>query len=274
MSQIAKSSTGFIDVERVIASKNEKVLRWLPRFIIHYLKRIIHQDFINSFIDRNKAKSGLDFVEAILKEFGVEVTWEGEEHLLKNYRSMIAANHPLGGMDGIALMHVAGKFRKDIQFPVNDLLMNIPNLKELFVPINKHGSNMENARIIDQSFASDVMMLFFPAGLVSRKQKGVIKDLEWKKTFIRKARTYKRDIIPTYINGKNSNWFYGLANWRKRLGISVNLEMLYLADEMVKQKGKKIHIKFGPAIPYQNFNKGRSDMEWASIVKEKVYQLQ
>lgn len=274
MSQITKASDDFINVERVIASKNEKILRWLPKFIINYLKRIIHQDFVNSFIRRNEAKSGLDFVEAILDEFGVEVTWEGEEHLLNNQRCMIAANHPLGGMDGIALMYVAGKFRKDIQFPVNDLLMNIPNLKELFVPINKHGSNMENARIIDQSFASDVMMLFFPAGLVSRKQKGVIKDLEWKKTFIRKSRTYKRDIIPTYINGKNSNWFYGLANWRKRFGISVNLEMLYLADEMVKQKGKKIHIKFGPAISYQDFRKGKSDVEWAAIVKEKVYQLQ
>ncbi len=263
----------FIDVEKVIASKNEKILKWLPSFVIRYLKRIIHQDLVNDFLYRNSEAQGLDFVKVALDEFGVEVSWEGETFIDKNERLIIVANHPLGGLDGIALMHVAGKIRKDILFPVNDLLMNLPNLRELFIPINKHGSNMENARIIDRAFASDVMMLYFPAGLVSRKQKGVIKDLEWKKTFVRKARTYKRHIIPTHINGRNSNWFYNLALFRKWFGIKANLEMLYLVDEMVKQKGKKIHIKFGEAISYQTFDRSKKDPEWADMIKTKVYQL-
>ncbi|NOR86724.1 MAG: glycerol acyltransferase [Bacteroidales bacterium] len=263
-----------IDIEKVIASKNEKVLKWIPKFIISYLKRVIHQDFINEFLYINQDKQGLDFIEATLSYFGVKVSVEGIENIDPNTRIIITANHPLGGMDGIALMHIAGRIRKDILFPVNDLLMNLPNLRELFVPINKHGSNMENARIIDQAFESDVMMLFFPAGLVSRKQVGGIQDLEWKKTFIRKARSYKRDIIPTYINGRNTNWFYGLAKWRKRLGISANLEMLYLADEMVKQKGKEIKIKFGKPIPYQTFDRSKNDIKWAEDVKRIVYQMQ
>lgn len=263
----------FIDIEKVIASKNEKLLKWLPGFVIRYLKRIIHQDLLNDFLYRNRELQGLDFVKVILDEFGVEVTWEGKEHIIKDERLIIAANHPLGGLDGIALMHVAGQIRKDILFPVNDLLMNLPNLRELFIPINKHGSNMENARIIDQTFESDVMILYFPAGLVSRRQKAGIKDLEWKKTFIRKARAYKRNIIPTFINGRNSNWFYGLANFRKKIGIGANLEMLYLVDEMVKQKGKKIHIKFGEPIDYHIFDRSKKDIEWASDVKDVVYQL-
>ena len=263
----------FIDIEKVIASKNEKVLKWLPQFIINYLKRVIHQDFINEFLVKEKDKFGLDFVEAILTGFGVKVKVEGAENIDPSKRLMIAANHPLGGMDGIALMHVVGKIRKDILFPVNDLLMNVPNLKELFIPINKHGSNMENARIIDQAFDGNKMMLYFPAGLVSRRQHGEILDLEWKKTFIRKARSYKRDIIPTYISGLNSNWFYGLAQWRKRLGISANLEMLYLVDEMAKQRGKEIIIKFGEAIPYQTFDRSKKDILWAAEVKETVYKL-
>lgn len=263
----------FIDIEKVIASKNPKLLKWLPGFIIGYLKRIIHQEMLNGFLYRNRNLYGLDFIKVILEEFGVEVTWEGEEHIRKNERLIIAANHPLGGLDGIALMHVAGQIRKDILFPVNDILMNLPNLKELFIPINKHGSNMENARIIDQTFESDVMVLYFPAGLVSRRQKGVIKDLEWKKTFIRKARSYKRNVIPSHINGRNSNWFYSLANFRKTLGIGANLEMLYLVDEMVKQKGKKIHIKFGEPIDYHTFDRSKKDPEWAADVKNKVYQL-
>ena len=263
----------FIDIEKVIASKNEKVLRWLPQFIINYLKRVIHQDFINEFLAKEKDKFGLDFVEAILTSFGVKIKVEGAENIDPKSRLMIAANHPLGGMDGIALMHVVGKIRKDILFPVNDILMNVPNIKELFIPINKHGSNMENARIIDQAFDGDKLMLYFPAGLVSRRQHGEILDLEWKKTFIRKARSYKRDIIPTYISGLNSNWFYGLAQWRKRLGISANLEMLYLVDEMAKQRGKEIIIKFGKAIPYQTFDRSKKDILWAAEVKETVYKL-
>ena len=132
---------------------------------------------------------------------------------------------------------------------------------------------MENARIIDAAFESDKMMLYFPAGLVSRKQDGDITDLEWKKTFIRKAKTYKRDIIPAHISGLNSSWFYNLALWRKRLGISANLEMLYLVDEMVNQKGKEIKIKFGEAIPYQTFDRSKKDIQWAAEVKETVYQI-
>lgn len=263
-----------IDVEKVIASKNKKLLKWLPSFVISYLKRIIHQDFVNDFLHRNNENYGLDFVKAILDEFGVKVTWQGIENIGVKDRVIIASNHPLGGMDGIALMYVVGQLRKDIQFPVNDILMNLPNLKELFVPINKHGSNMENARIIDKTFESDVITLFFPAGLVSRKQAKEVRDLEWKKTFIRKARTYKRDIIPTFISGKNSNWFYGLAKWRKRLGIKVNIEMLYLVDEMAKHRGKEININFGPSISYKKLDRSKSDIEWAKEVKETVYSMQ
>lgn len=272
MSTKTETDQGFLDIEKVIASKSEKLLKWMPSFVISYLKKIVHQDFLNESVKKNEDLYGLDFIAAIIDQFGVEVVCEGMENVDPNKRYIIAANHPLGGMDGIALMYAAGQIRKDIQFPVNDILMNIPNLRELFVPINKHGSNMENARIIDRAFESDVMMLFFPAGLVSRKQKHGIYDLEWKKTFIRKAKTYHRDVVPTYISGQNSNWFYDLANWRKRLGIGANLEMLYLVDEMVKQKGKKIIIKFGEPISYASFDRSKTDLQWAEEVKNIVYQ--
>ena len=129
-------------------------------------------------------------------------------------------------------------------------------------------------RIINETFASDVAMLFFPAGLVSRKQKGgIIKDLEWKKTFISYSKKYKRDIIPTYIGGQNSNFFYNFARWRKKLGIKQNIEMLYLVNEFYKQKDKTIDIIFGKPIPYTTFDKRFTDVEWALKIKEYVYQL-
>lgn len=163
--------------------------------------------------------------------------------------------------------------KKDIVFPVNDLLMNLPNMKELFIPINKHGSNAENIRIINETFESDVTILYFPAGLVSRKKKGVIRDVAWKKTFLTKAKRTSRDVIPVHINGRNSNFFYNLANLRKRLGIKGNIEMLYLVDEVFKQKNRNIKITIGKAVPYQFFDRRHKDDVWSQFLRDYVYEL-
>lgn len=263
----------FINLERVISSKSERLNRLMPGFIKSYLKRVIHEDEINKAIYRNRDKFGLDFVEAILNEFGARLNVSGLENLSNKDRFIIASNHPLGGLDGLALMHVAGKIRPDIVFPVNDLLMNLPQLRSLFIPINKHGSNVENAKIIDDTFASDKAILYFPAGLCSRKQPGGICDLEWKKSFITKARKHKRDIIPCHIDGRNSDWFYNLSRFRNKIGIKANIEMLYLVDEMYKQHNKTLNIVFGKPIPWQTFDKRFTDLEWAQRVKAHVYRL-
>ena len=292
----------FLDVERLIASKNPTLLKIIPSFIINYLKRLVHQEEMNGYIYNNRNKYGLDFIDAIFQEFGARIfarckicdsrlekddnEWipvsDGSRiadllsQIIKpDGRYILASNHPLGGMDGMALIDVAGKIRSDIVFPVNDILMNLPGLEPLFIPINKHGRNADNIRIIDETFASDKMILYFPAGLVSRKQPGgEIRDLVWKKTFISKAKKYQREVIPVHISGQNSNFFYNLANWRKKFGIKANIEMLFLVDEMVKQKDKPIRITFGDPIPYQTFDKSKTDIQWAEEVKEKVYSLE
>ena len=198
----------------------------------------------------------------------------GIENIPLTGRFIIAANHPLGGMDGMALISEIGKHRRDIMFPVNDLLMNLPQLKPIFIPINKHGKNTDNMKILEETFASDALMLYFPAGLCSRKQKGgIIKDLEWKKTFISRAKKYQRDIIPVYVDGKNTNFFYNLSSIRKKFGIKANIEMLYLVDEMYKQKDKTINIIIGKPISYLIFDKKFSDQEWAEKMKNLVYKM-
>lgn len=263
----------FIDIEKVFSEKNPKLAGLIPGFIFSYLKRVIHQEEINDTIYTHRDKFGLAFLNEILDRFGVEVVTIGLENVSEKGRYLLASNHPLGGLDGMALMREIGKVRKDFLFPVNDLLMNLPNLKELFIPINKHGSNAENIRIFNETFASDHLLLYFPAGLVSRKQNGKIVDLEWKKTFLSKAIRYKRDIIPVFIDGRNSNFFYNLSNLRKKLGIKANIEMLYLVDEMYKQKDKTITIIFGKPIPYTVFDKRHSYGEWADILKQYVYAM-
>lgn len=289
MAETTEISEHFIEIEKIFAGKNPVLHKLLPGFFFSYLAKIIHQDFINGMIHKYRDKSGFDFVAAILDEFGVTCKISspyttsppgryGDPHGTTGFppggRFIIAANHPLGGIDGLALIHVSGQINKDLVFPVNDLLLNIPGLQSLFIPINKHGKNTENIQIIDETFASDKIILYFPAGLVSRKQKGgIIKDLEWKKTFVTKARIYHRDIIPVFISGRNSGFFYNLANLRRILGIKANIEMLYLPDEMVRLKDKTIHIIFGEPIPYQLFDKSHSDREWAGFVRDKVYLL-
>ncbi|MCX6243387.1 MAG: 1-acyl-sn-glycerol-3-phosphate acyltransferase [Bacteroidetes bacterium] len=277
-------SPNFIDVRALFATKNPRLLKIIPGVFFTIIKRIIHQDSVNEIIYNHREKSGLDFVAATLDTFGVNIEaakasgYQRQEDqgplIPSSGRFIIASNHPLGGLDGLALMHVVGKVRPEVVFPVNDLLMFIPGLEPLFIPINKHGKNTENVTIIHQTFASDKTILYFPAGLVSRKgKKGTIRDLEWKKTFITQARRYNRDIIPVYITGRNTNFFYNLANLRKKLGIKANIEMLLLPDEMFRQKNKTVRLTFGDPIPCSSLDRSHSDQEWAAIIREKVYSL-
>ncbi len=270
-----KQRQNFIDINKVFKKKGGKLYPLIPGFLISYIKRITHQDEINAAIERLHDKWGLDFVNRLIEdEFCVDVNAENPENIPEKGRYIIASNHPLGGLDGIALMYATGKKRKDIKFIVNDILFELQNLQELFIPINKHGRNTyESVRLIEEIFESDQLVLIFPAGLVSRRQNGRIRDLAWKKSFINKAIKHKRDVIPVHIQGKNSNFFYNLANIRKKLGVKLNIEMLYLPDEMFKQGEKNINITFGKPIPYTMFTKEKTHYEWAQMVKEHVYGL-
>ncbi|MFH2142507.1 MAG: 1-acyl-sn-glycerol-3-phosphate acyltransferase, partial [Bacteroidota bacterium] len=229
---MSENKAVLIDIDEVIKNKNPKLYKRLPGFILRYLKRLLHQDEMNFHLEKNKDNFGLDFVDGILNDFNLNVISSGEDNIPVEGRFLFAANHPLGALESMALMQVVGKHFKDIRFLVNDLLMHLKNIHPIFVPINKHGSqSKESLKKIEDSYASEMQVMSFPAGLVSRKVKGKIIDLEWKKNFISKAIKYKRDIIPVYINGRNSNFFYNFARFRKRIGIKTNIEMLFLPKE-------------------------------------------
>jgi putative hemolysin len=265
----------FINIEDIIHAKNPRLLKFLPRFVINYLKKILHQDLINDFIRRHGDKTSFAFVDEIIKEFGAKVSFEGLENIPENGGGIIASNHPLGGLDGMALLQVLGRKRSDIKFVVNDILLGIKNFDDHFIGVNKHGKNTaQTLDLIDSYYNSDQLLLIFPAGLVSRKQDhGIIKDLEWKKSFINKAKKFNKEIYPVHISGHNSNFFYNLARLRQKVGIKANIEMFYLMDEMYHQNGKDIHIKIGKSIPSSTFNDNYSDQTWAQKVKEHVYKI-
>jgi len=264
-----------IDVEKVLYSKNAKLKRVVPGFVIRYLKRIVHQEEINKILRDHGHLRGFPFNDAVLRDMGIIYRTHGTENIPQGGRNIFVSNHPLGGLDGMVFISELSKHFPAIKFPVNDILLNIENYSDIFLPVNKHGAlGREAARLMEESYVSDCQLLNFPAGICSRKINGIITDLPWQKSFIVKAIQHQRDVVPCYFSGRNSSFFYNLSRFRTRLGIRANFEMLYLVDEMYRQKGKDIDLYFGEAIPWQTFDKSKSIQEWTEWVRNKTYNLQ
>ncbi len=269
-------SEKYIDVEKILKEKAPQFYRWIPRFLIFKIKKILHEDEINAFMSKNGHLKSFEFNDAVLKYFNIQIHSFNAEHIPEKGKIIIAANHPLGGLDGMALIKVVSEKRNDIKFIVNDILLNLKNYSDIFVGVNKLGNTPKQSLLeIEKVFASNNAILFFPAGLVSRKQKingqWQIHDLPWNKTFVQKAVQYQKPIIPAFIEGKNSDFFYNLSYWRKKLGIKGNIEMLFLPDEMFKQKHQTINIYFAPPISPQLLDKSKNYNEWAQIIKHYVH---
>lgn len=264
-----------IDIQRVLATKNIKLPNWLTGMF----ERLLHLDEINHSLYVHRDKVGLDLVNALLDTprpdgLGIKVSVVNPENLPQGGNPIIAGNHPLGGPDGLALMRAIGTYRNDIKFPVNDFLLHIPGLAPLFIPIDKVHRNASNSRTLEHAFSENNALLYFPAGICSRKHKdGTIRDREWKPTFIKKAVKYQRDVVPFFFDAMNRKRFYNIAHLRESVGIKFNFEMALLPAEMFAQSGKTLRLVVGRPIPYTTFDQRHSAKEWAQLVQNHVYQL-
>lgn len=273
--QIKKEDIQFIDIEGVLKKRLKGKYKFIPGFLFRYLKRKIHQEEINIGLEKFGHLTGLDFLKETLNYIGVDSEVEGMENIDPNRRYVLASNHPLGGLDGVAFIYRIGTEIGEAKAIVNDLLLNFANLKPVFQGVNVYGKfSKSQIKDLDDLYMSDKQILVFPAGLVSRKIKGEITDLPWKKNFLTKAIQYQRDVIPVFIEGQNSKFFYNFANFRKRIGFKFNIELIYLPDEMFNYKGKTIKIKIGKPIPYQTFDKKQKPIkEWVEVVRNEVYKM-
>lgn len=268
-----------IDLDRVVREKAGAKARFVPRFVFSWLKRIVHQDEINHFMEGAAGKQGVPWLDAALDYLHVKIEVEGLENLpddTDGRRFTFVSNHPLGGPDGIALGSVLGhRYDGRIRYLVNDLLMNLPGLAPLCVPINKTGKqSFDLPRQIDATFQSDMNVIMFPAGLCSRRRKdGLIRDLTWGKAFVTKSVETQRDVVPIHFGGQNSDRFYRLANFGAHLGLKFNIAMLYLSDEMFRNSGKTFRVTIGKPIPWQTFDHSRRPAQWAQYVQDIVYAL-
>lgn len=266
-----------IDIKRILKDKMGSKARFVPCFLVAWLKKIIHEDEVNRFLWENRNLKGTEWLTACVQYLDMTLDIVGAENLPdKNDGKLytFVSNHPLGGQDGVSLgsiigRHYDGKFR----YLVNDLLLNLPGLKPVSIGINKTGKQSRDfPRMVEAGFNSDNHLLMFPAGLNSRRINGEIHDLPWKKTFITKSVETHRDVVPIHFSGQNSKRFYRIAKFSDRY-LPFNLAMLFLVDEMYQNVGKTFRITIGKPIPWQTFNKTKTPMEWANFVEERVYAL-
>ena len=267
-----------IDIDEIVRGKAGAKARFVPRFVLSWLKRIIHQDEVNEFILSEGDKQGMPWLDDCMEYLGTTLNVKGLENLPDDSDGRLftfVSNHPLGGPDGVALGHLLGhRYDGRIKYLVNDLLMNLHGLAPFFVPINKTGKQSRNfPQLVEAVFNSPNHIIMFPAGLCSRRIGGQIHDLPWQKTFITKSVETRRDIVPIRFDGRNSDFFYRIANVGKRLGLKFNIAMLYLVDELYKNRGKTFDVTIGKPIPYSTFDKSRKPQEWAAYVEDIVYKL-
>lgn len=267
-----------IDVDAVIRAKAPRHYKYIPKWLIRKLERTICQDRLNALLRELYPRRGADFCRGVLKSLNVDVRYHNLELLpdIDNTRVLFVSNHPLGGLDGMALIDfVQRHYNTEPGFIVNDLLQAVEPLSDVFLPINKHGAQSRQAvSAIDEAFAGDKPLIMFPAGLVSRRGKGgVIKDLEWQKMFITKARQSKRIIIPLHFCGENSTFFYKFAKFRQSLGLKFNIEMIYLPREVFRSEGKTFDVVIGNPIEPEQLT-GNSATAIAQKIKELVYSLE
>ena len=263
-----------IDVEQVLRARRPKHYRYIPRFAVRWLERTICQDQLNAILVKMAGKDSVSAADAALEEMNITIKEKGLDQL-PDGRYMFVSNHPLGGLDGLALISLLGnRYDRKIKFLVNDLLMAVEPLRGVFLPVNKYGSQSRTtATQIEEALKSDNQFITFPAGLCSRMQPdGIIADLTWQKAAVVHAVNYQRDIVPVYFDAQNSQFFYRFAKWRKKLGIKFNIELIFLPKEMIKQCGSTLRVIVGEPISWTSLD-ARAPKKEAARLRDIVYSM-
>lgn len=275
MNQISEKT---INIDKILHDKMGDKAKFVPRPLVSWLKRILHQDEVNRYLWESRHLTGTEWLEECVRYLDMTLEVVGSENLPDKDDGRLytfVSNHPLGGADGVALGSIIGRhYDSKFRYLVNDILMNLPGLAPLCIPINKTGGQARSfPAMVKTGFESDNHILMYPAGLCSRRRNGEVRDLPWSKTFIVKSVQYQRDVVPIHFGGQNSDFFYKLANFSDKYVKKVNIAMIYLVDEMYKNVHKTFKVTIGKPIPWQTFDKSRTPAEWAQYVQDIVYQL-
>ena len=262
-----------IDIDEVLKAKVKKKL---PKFLVNFLKRRIHQDEINDCIEKAEHPQGVGFFDEALNYLDIKYEVRGAENLDPSRRCIFASNHPIGGPEALIMGSVMRRYYgESFRVPVNNILAHFHPLAEFFVPINMGGrQTKEISEGLTRMFESPYQVLVYPAGKCARKEHGKVTEQPWKKMFITQSRKYERDVVPVHMSGDISNLFMFLTGFSNFIGLKFNIRMFMLVDELFKKQHKTFVITFGKPIPYTTFDKSKSDQQWAESVKQIVENLQ
>jgi len=239
-----------IDLAKSIKESDSDFLKKFPCFIVRILERIIKQDELNYVIEKYKKSEGADFHRGIIKEFNLTLDVEGLENLPENCKCFFLSNHPFGIVDGLILTKTVIEKYGTFKAIGNESFQFVPNLRPYIALVNPYGmSSKTYVTELEKVYQSDVAITHFPAGEVSRRYNGRIQDREWHKSFVTRAVSCQRDIVPFYFHGRNSNLFYGINIVRRALGIKTNIELALLPRELFLKRNKTIKFKIGKPIP-------------------------
>ena len=264
----------YIDIVKIIGESDSELLNKLPGFVVKWIAKIIKQDELNLILGRYADYIGVEFLIKIIEEFNLKLEIEGQENLPENGKCFFAANHPFGVIDGLVLTLTVSKKYGSLKAIANDAFMFVPQLHPLIAAVNVfERSSKEYVKALGDIYNSEIPITHFPAGEVSRRYKGKVQDSAWQKSFITKAISSKRDIVPFYFCGRNSRLFYLVYMVRQLFGIKINIELLLLPREMFRKRNKTIKVKIGKPIRYQMFDESLSHRDWAQKVRSHVYEL-
>ncbi len=263
-----------INVQKMIKKKYPKLKnnKIIKSAIDKFANAIIHQEQINNFLAHNSHLGSFEFIENALDELSFTYTISNKDiqNIPATGRVVIIANHPLGGLDALALIKAISSIRKDVKIIANDFLKTITPLQPIIIDINNFKNRQSKQAInkIYETLNAEEALIIFPAGEVSRATPKGVRDGYWYKSFLKFASRTSSPILPIFIGGKNSKTFYSVS------AINKPLSTLLLSNEMFKQKGKEIEIVIGEIIPYENiYPKSIAKEELLSLYKRHLYGL-
>ncbi|MDO6592648.1 lysophospholipid acyltransferase family protein [Neptuniibacter sp. 1_MG-2023] len=264
-----------INVEKALVSKYPAFIDKpapFKRSALFMLKKLVHENEINSFLDINKDATGFEFIERVLEyfNFGYSISNHDRANIPSSGRVVIIANHPLGALDGLALLKMVGEVRRDVRIVANDVLMNFDPIKNLFLPVDNLGKSTRKRDIerIVEALHQEQAIIVFPAGEVSRAGITGVKDDKWNSGFIRFARKANAPVLPIFIGGKNSSLFYSVSY------INKTLSTLMLAREMFNKRSVTIPMRVGEPIPFSQIDAVPvSTAEKTKLLKKHLYRI-
>lgn len=236
------------------------------------LRKLTHEQEINQFLTDNEGLDPVTFIESVFDYFNFSYTVPNRDkaNIPAQGRVVIIANHPIGSLDGLAILRLLLEVRPDVKILANDMLMNFEALHPLLIPLDNMGGGgaLKSFRSAVEELEHDHAVIVFPAGEVSRARPSGVRDTRWRPGFLKMARRAKAPLLPVRINAKNSLLFYSASMLFKPLGTAL------LAQEMFNKKSATIHFRIGEAIPAIALQSEQlSDKSLLKRLKKHLYKI-